>query len=93
MDWFFFKLFNKEEAAGDDEIISILMLSFSFVVLDAFFEPFVSSVFILFGMFAGWGKEGEEVCCDECKSLEWVVFVILSFSFLIATPEIGFQNW
>ena len=88
MDWFFFKLFNNEDAVGDDKI-SILMLSFSFVVVDVLLELFVSSVLIFCGMLADWGiAVDDEVSCLFCKVLDEVVFVILLFSALVAKPKI-----
>ena len=87
MDWFFFKLFNNEDAVGDDKI-SILMLSFSFVVVDVLLELFVSSVLIFCGMLADWGIAGDdEVSCLFCKVLDVLVFVILLLSVLVGKPK------
>ena len=87
MDWFFFKLFNNEDAVGDDKI-SILMLSFSFVVVDVLLELLISSVLIFCGMLADWGiAVDDEVSCLFCKVLDEVVFVILLLSILVAKPK------
>ena len=87
MDWFFFKLFNNEDAVGDDKI-SILILSFSFVVVDVLLELLISSVLIFCGMLADWGVAvDDEVSCLLCKVLDELVFVILLFSVLVAKSK------
>ena len=87
MDWFFFKLFNNEDAVGDDKI-SILILSFSFVVVDVLLELLISSVLIFCGMLADWGiAVDDEVSCLFCKVLDEVVFVILLLSVLVGKPR------
>ena len=87
MDWFFFKLFSNEDAVGEDRI-SILMLSFSFVVVEVLLELFVSSVLIFCGMLADWGiAVDDELSCLFCKVLDEVVFVILLLSALVAKPR------
>ena len=91
IDWFFFKLVNKEAAAGDDDEMSILMLSFSFVVVDALLDPFVSSVFTFCGMFVDGGIEVDDVVswlfCNAVDALSDAVFVILVLSILSGIPD------